>query len=60
VHKTNNVPIKGTLCVFPTNTGKLDLEAFRFKDKLNPNLKDHPQLEWLRKKQKEKKKRFVS
>jgi hypothetical protein len=36
------------------NSGKLDLEAFRFKDKLNPSLKDHPQLEWLRKKRKEK------
>jgi len=36
------------------DSGKLNLEAFRFKDKLNPNLKEHPQLEWLRKKQKEK------
>jgi predicted nucleotidyltransferase component of viral defense system len=32
------------------DSGKLNLEAFRFKDKLNPNLKEHPQLEWLRKK----------
>jgi len=36
------------------DSGKLNLEAFRFKDKLNPSLKDHPQLEWLRKKRKEK------
>ena len=34
------------------DSGKLNLEAFRFKDKLNPNIKEHPQLEWLRKKQK--------
>lgn len=25
-------------------SGKLNLEAFRFKDKLNPNIKSHPQL----------------
>ena len=36
------------------DSGKLNLEAFRFKDKLNPHLKEHPQLGWLRKKQKEK------
>jgi len=33
-------------------SGKLNLEAFRFKDELNPNLKEHPQLEWLRKNKK--------
>jgi len=36
------------------NSGKLNLEAFRFKDKLNPNLKEHPQLEWLRKNKRKK------
>lgn len=35
-------------------SGKLDLESFRFKDELNPNLKEHPQLEWLRKNKKKK------
>ena len=30
-------------------SGKFNFEAFRFKDELNPNLKKHPQLEWLRK-----------
>jgi len=32
------------------DSGKLDLEAFKFKNKLNPNLEEHPQLKWLRKK----------
>jgi predicted nucleotidyltransferase component of viral defense system len=32
------------------DSGRLNLGAFRFKNKLNPNLKEHPQLEWLRKK----------
>ena len=34
------------------DSGKLNLEAFRSKDKLNINLKENPQLQWLRKKQK--------
>lgn len=34
------------------DSGKLNLETFKFKDKLNPNLKEHPQLEWLRKNKK--------
>lgn len=34
------------------NSGKLNLETFKFKDKLNPNLNKHPQLEWLRKNKK--------
>lgn len=34
------------------DSGKLKLEAFQFKDRLNPRLKEHPQLKWLRKKQK--------
>lgn len=33
-------------------SGKLNLEAFRFKDELNPNLNKHPQLERLRKNKK--------
>lgn len=30
------------------NTGELNIDAFTFKDKLNPNLSEHPQLKWLR------------
>lgn len=32
------------------DSGILNLESFRFKEKLNPNLNKHPQIEWLRKK----------
>ena len=30
-------------------SGELKIEAFKYKNKLNPNLKKHPQIEWLRK-----------
>lgn len=34
------------------NSGELKIEIFNFKDKLNPHLREHPQLKWLRKNKK--------
>ncbi|MFW6196992.1 MAG: hypothetical protein ACOC5D_06640 [Thermoplasmatota archaeon] len=31
------------------NTGELDLKEFEYKKEFNPELSNHPQLQWLRK-----------
>ena len=40
------------------STGELELEQFKFKEKLHPELSKHPQLLWLRKKKRYKKEKL--